>query len=118
MLDMCRHGSYIYTLLRRQPPTLHMLFTDRTGDGIVVEYVGGELQIHDNVAHVLTNAPTYDWHLLNARNYLNLSTVGVSSRDIGTVNVTAGTKSRVKRITVSGDVGALTTLVTTRLTKA
>ena len=45
--------------------------------------------IHDNVAHVLTNAPTYDWHLLNARNYLNLSTVGVQSRDIGTVNVTA-----------------------------
>lgn len=71
------------------PPTLHMLFTDRTGDGIVVEYVGGEVQIHDNVAHVLTNAPTYDWHLLNARNYLNLSTVGVTSRDIGTANVTA-----------------------------
>jgi penicillin V acylase-like amidase (Ntn superfamily) len=71
------------------PPTLHMVFTDRTGDGIVVEYVGGELQIHDSVAHVLTNAPTYDWHLLNARNYLNLSTIGVPAREIGEVNVTA-----------------------------
>lgn len=71
------------------PPTIHFVFTDRSGDGIIVEYVGGELQIHDNVAHVLTNAPTYDWHLLNARNYLNLSTIGVSSRDIGTANVTA-----------------------------
>ena len=39
-------------------------------------------KIHDNVAHVLTNAPTYDWHLNNVRNYLNLSTVGVpSARD-------------------------------------
>jgi choloylglycine hydrolase len=71
------------------PPTIHLVFTDRSGDGMVVEYVGGELQIHDNVAHVLTNAPTYDWHLLNARNYLNLSTVGVQSANIGSVNVTA-----------------------------
>jgi penicillin V acylase-like amidase (Ntn superfamily) len=71
------------------PPTLHFVFTDRTGDGIVVEYVGGELKIHDNVARVLTNAPTYDWHLLNARNYLDLSTKGVSSRQIGSANVTA-----------------------------
>ena len=71
------------------PPTIHMIFTDRSGDGMVVEYVNGQLQMHDNVAHVLTNAPTYDWHLLNTRNYLNLSTVGVSSRQIGTTNVTA-----------------------------
>ncbi|PZQ52591.1 MAG: choloylglycine hydrolase [Rhodovulum sulfidophilum] len=71
------------------PPTIHMVFTDRTGDGIIVEYVGGEVRIHDNVAHVLTNAPTYDWHLLNARNYLNLSTEGVSARQIGDTNVTA-----------------------------
>lgn len=71
------------------PPDIHVVFTDRSGDGIVVEYVGGEVQIHDNVAHVLTNAPTYDWHLLNARNYLNLSTVGVQSVQVGTANVTA-----------------------------
>ena len=71
------------------PPTLHFVFTDRSGDGLVVEYVGGELRLHDNAAHVLTNAPTYDWHLLNARNYLNLSTMGVASRTVGSVNVTA-----------------------------
>jgi choloylglycine hydrolase len=71
------------------PPTLHFVFTDRSGDGMIAEYVGGALQIHDNAAHVLTNAPTYDWHLLNLRNYLNLSTVGVSSRQIGEVDVTA-----------------------------
>lgn len=71
------------------PPTIHFVFNDRSGDGIVVEYVGGELKIHDNVAHVLTNAPPYEWHLLNARNYMNLTPVGVTSRQIGDANVTA-----------------------------
>lgn len=71
------------------PPLLHMIFTDRSGDGVVVEYVDGELQMHDNVAGVLTNSPPYDWHLLNAKNYLNLSTIGVSEREIGDANVTA-----------------------------
>lgn len=71
------------------PPTIHFVFTDRSGEGMIVEYVGGQLQIHDNVAHVLTNSPPYEWHLLNARNYLNLSTVGVTSRPIGSANVTA-----------------------------
>lgn len=71
------------------PPTIHMVFTDRSGASIVVEYVGGQLQIHDNVASVLTNSPTYDWHLINLRNYLNLTTMGVNERRFGTANVTA-----------------------------
>lgn len=70
------------------PATLHFVFVDRSGAGIVVEYVGGELKIHDNAAHVLTNAPTYDWHLNNVRNYLSLSTVAVTSQRVGTTNVT------------------------------
>jgi choloylglycine hydrolase len=70
-------------------PLMHFIFTDRSGDGIVVEYINGEARIHDNVAHVLTNAPTYPWHIDNLRNYLNLSTIGVPSRQIGAVNVTA-----------------------------
>jgi choloylglycine hydrolase len=71
------------------PALIHFVFTDRSGASIVVEYVKGELHIHDNVAHVLTNAPTYGWHLDNVRNYLSLSTVGVGSRQIGSANVTA-----------------------------
>lgn len=70
-------------------PLMHFIFTDRSGDGMVVEYVGGRLEIHDNLAHVLTNAPSYDWHLTNLRNYLNLTTIGVDSRAIGSVDVTA-----------------------------
>jgi penicillin V acylase-like amidase (Ntn superfamily) len=71
------------------PPTVHFVFTDRSGAGVVVEFVGGALRLYDNTVHVLTNAPTYDWHLLNVRNYLNLSTMGVQSQQIGSANVTA-----------------------------
>ena len=55
------------------PPWLHFVFTDRTGASIVIEFIKGNMVIHDNRSNVLTNAPTYDWHLLNLRNYLNLS---------------------------------------------
>lgn len=71
------------------PPTLHFVFTDRSGAGIVVEYVGRELRVHDNAARVLTNAPPYEWHLLNLRNYLNLSSLGVADRQFSGANVTA-----------------------------
>ncbi len=42
-----------------------------------------------DAAHVLTNAPTYDWHLVNLRNDLNLSTVGMPSQQVVTANGTA-----------------------------
>src|SRR5574337_1060765 len=34
------------------PPLIHFVFTDRSGAGIIVEYVNGEVQIHDNVAQI------------------------------------------------------------------
>ncbi len=70
------------------PPWLHFVFTDRSGESIVVEFVKGEMVIHDNSANVLTNAPTYDWHLLNVRNYLSLSNEGRSSVKVNGTNVT------------------------------
>ncbi|WMS41153.1 choloylglycine hydrolase family protein [Acuticoccus sp. MNP-M23] len=70
-------------------PDVHFVFTDSTGDSIVVEFVGGEQQISKNVSRVLTNAPTYDWHLNNLRNYLDLSPDGDGAVEIGGTNVTA-----------------------------
>ena len=71
------------------PPTLHFTFTDKSGASIVVEFVNGQQRIFDNVAHVLTNAPTYDWHLSNLRNYLSLATVASTSLRVGEADVTA-----------------------------
>jgi choloylglycine hydrolase len=52
---------------------LHYIINDSSGKSIVVEYVGGKLTIYDNVVGVATNSPTYDWHITNLRNYVNLS---------------------------------------------
>ena len=70
------------------PPWLHYVITDRSGDSIIVEFVKGQMVIHDNVAGVLTNAPTYDWHLNNVRNYVNLTSTPTSSATINGANVT------------------------------
>jgi penicillin V acylase-like amidase (Ntn superfamily) len=70
------------------PPWLHFVFTDKTGASVIVEFVGGQMRLHDNVASVLTNAPTYDWQVTNLRNYLSLSNFARSSIDINGQNVT------------------------------
>ena len=70
------------------PPWLHYLITDRSGDSIVVEFVKGQMMIHDNLAGVLTNAPTYDWHLNNVRNYLSLTSTATPSVVVNGTNVT------------------------------
>lgn len=51
---------------------LHFSFHDASGNSIVVEYVAGKLNIHDNKVGVMTNDPTYDWHITNLNNYIHL----------------------------------------------
>jgi choloylglycine hydrolase len=46
---------------------------DALGHSIVVEFVKGELRLHNNTAvGVMTNDPTWDWHLQNVNNYVAL----------------------------------------------
>jgi choloylglycine hydrolase len=57
------------------PLPFHWKIADATGASIVVEIVnGGEIKVYDTFHGVVANSPTYDWHLTNLRNYLNLST--------------------------------------------
>jgi choloylglycine hydrolase len=77
-------------------PPLHFIVTDTTGNTVVLEHVNkGELKIHHNPLGVITNAPHFEWHLLNLRNYVNLSPVGLPQRklsdlDFGPFGVGAG----------------------------
>lgn len=56
-------------------PTEHLAIHDAAGGDLVVEFVGGAISFHDNPIGVLTNSPTYDWHLTNLRNYVGLTNV-------------------------------------------
>ncbi|MBL8907637.1 MAG: choloylglycine hydrolase family protein [Rhizobiales bacterium] len=60
------------------PVPLHHIVTDAAGGSIVIEYTQSGLSIYDNRVGVMTNSPTYDWHLLNLRNYANLKPSGAS----------------------------------------
>ncbi|MCL5260900.1 MAG: choloylglycine hydrolase family protein [Gammaproteobacteria bacterium] len=58
------------------PITVHFVVTDNMANSIVIEYVAGNLNIYDNQVGIMTNSPTYDWHLKNLRNYAHLSPYG------------------------------------------
>lgn len=61
----------------------HWMVTDRTGASIAVECTGGAVVVHDAPLGVITNAPNYDWHMTNLRNYVNLSPFGLPDKKIG-----------------------------------
>lgn len=60
-------------------PPFHYSFHDASGKSIVIEPTGGELKVFDNPFGVLTNSPTFDWHLTNLGNYVKLSPDNVDS---------------------------------------
>lgn len=54
---------------------LHFSVYEASGKGIVIEYIQGKLHLYDNTIGILTNAPSYDWHLTNLNNYVHLRPV-------------------------------------------
>lgn len=71
-----------------EPPPFHYVVYDKSGASIVIEPVGGTLKIHDNPLGVVTNSPTFDWHMTNLRNYISLRPLDVPSVKIGQVELT------------------------------
>jgi choloylglycine hydrolase len=55
------------------PTPFHYIVYDKSGACLVIEPIDGKLQTHDNPLGVLTNSPTFDWHMNNLRNYINLT---------------------------------------------
>jgi len=59
------------------PVPVHYNIHDADGNVLVVEYMHGELHMHDNPIGVLTNSPDYNWHYTNLSNYVNLTPVNI-----------------------------------------
>ncbi len=68
-------------------PEAHFVVHDAKGSSIVIEYVGGKLNVHDNPLGVITNSPSFDWHMTNLRNYLNFSMTNAPPVQLGPVKL-------------------------------
>lgn len=64
-------GSFIDVIQGEAP--FHYAVTDATGRSVVIEYTKEGLRVHENTVNAVCNNPTYDWHLTNLRNYVNLT---------------------------------------------
>ncbi|MFI4957313.1 MAG: linear amide C-N hydrolase [Gammaproteobacteria bacterium] len=70
-------------------PPFHYVVYDRTGKSVVIEPIKGKLVIYDNPLGVVTNSPTFDWHMTNLGNYTNLTPVGASPVEVDGVTLQA-----------------------------
>lgn len=64
------------------PVEAHWIITEASGKSMVIEFIDKKLRFFENPLGVITNAPTYDWHMTNLRNYVNLSAVALPSKKI------------------------------------
>ena len=55
------------------PITAHYTFTDKIGESVVLEPTNqGHFRIFDNTVGAMTNDPTFDWHMTNLSNYIQI----------------------------------------------
>lgn len=93
-LDEVRQGMSIISVVPVVEPAIgipvqaHWMVTSPKGESIVIEFINnGEMKIFDAPLGVITNAPTYDWHMTNLRNYLNLSAVALPDKEINDLDL-------------------------------
>lgn len=56
-------------------PPFHYIVIEKSGNSMVIEPIGGTLVVRDNPLGVFTNSPTFDWHMTNLRNFINLTPI-------------------------------------------
>jgi choloylglycine hydrolase len=61
-----RVGASVFEPLGFVPP-LHYVLHDTDRRCSVVEFIDGELMVHDNPLGIVTNAPEFQWHVANLR---------------------------------------------------
>ncbi|WP_427813284.1 linear amide C-N hydrolase [Enterococcus sp. 22-H-5-01] len=75
---MLLNQAYQYGNRSFQYP-LHFSFVDESGDGIVLETnTDGTFKSFDHL-NVMTNSPRYDYHQINIRNYIGMSTTNLKN---------------------------------------
>ena len=68
---------------------VHFALYDKTGAGIVIEWIGGKTTVYDNPVGVMTNNPPFPWHIQNMSNYAYLTNVDKNSGKFNNLKVNA-----------------------------
>ncbi|HWG41245.1 MAG TPA: choloylglycine hydrolase family protein [Gemmataceae bacterium] len=63
-------------------PPVHFIVTDASGKSMVLEYIDGELKVHANPFGVMSNSPTFDWHMTNLSNYVTMTAKNIEKIDL------------------------------------
>lgn len=63
-------------------PPAHYIVTDAAGNSVVLEFIDGQLKTHANPLGVLTNSPTFDWHMTNLSNFVTLTSENIEKLDL------------------------------------
>lgn len=50
----------------------HYIFSDSSGETIVVEPLKDGIKVYRDTVGVMANSPSYDWHMINLRNYVSI----------------------------------------------
>ena len=62
--------------------SVHYLFSDESGEAIIIEPDEGGIRVHRDTIGVMTNAPGYEWQYTNLKNYVAVSNVHTPPRDL------------------------------------
>jgi choloylglycine hydrolase len=70
------------------PPT-HYFFADASGEAVVLEFTATGPKVYPSPLGVITNAPSYDWHMTNLATYVGLSDMLPAPEKVGSLVISA-----------------------------
>lgn len=82
-------GDLVLSEWGNQTPPFHYIVLDSKGKSLVIEPLKEGLKVYDNTLGIITNSPGFDWHLLNLRNYMHLSTENPPPRVLDGITLTS-----------------------------
>ncbi len=78
--------GYVVPALHLAPPA-HGIFYDASGKCLVMEIEDGKIMLYDNPLGVLTNAPSFPWHINHLRQFIGMSDENPKPRVMAGVNM-------------------------------
>lgn len=79
-------GQVVYEPWGIVPP-VHLIVHDAQGRSVVIEYMNGRLIMYENPLGVFTNAPYFEWHIINLSNYMNISALNYDGKKLNSVEI-------------------------------